>query len=291
MADLSDWLERQKKAVDALLEGYLPAQDEHPETISKAVRYSVFAGGKRLRPILVLESCRVCGGREDDALRAACAVECIHTYSLVHDDLPAMDDDDLRRGKPTTHKAFGEAVAILTGDALLTFAFEVLTVDGGAKSARLACELAGAAGARGMVGGQVLDIAKPPSSGKEDSVRSIHSMKTAALLRCACRMGAICAEATDEQLGALTNYGTNLGLAFQISDDILDETSTPEELGKATHKDLAAGKLTYPGVFGLEEASRQAREHVARAIEALEVFGPEADNLRSMAEYVARRKS
>ncbi len=289
--NLTDWLSGQKEAIDRLLEERLPTENDLAAGIHEAMRYSVFAGGKRLRPLLVLECCRACGGDPAGAADAACAIECVHTYSLIHDDLPAMDDDELRRGKPTSHKVFGEAIAILAGDALLTFAFELLTSEGSARSARLAGELAKAAGTMGMIGGQVLDITEEPREEPGDRVRSIHRMKTAALLRCACRMGAICAGSLEEKLEALTSYGLNLGLAFQIVDDILDVTSTPEELGKATQKDLAAGKLTYPGVFGTDQAALEARKHVETAIESLVVFGTEADNLRALAGYVADRKN
>jgi geranylgeranyl diphosphate synthase type II len=290
-ARLKLWLSEQKQLIDSLLEGLLPGERDFPDTIHKAMRYSVFAGGKRLRPILTLECCRTCGGDPDSAAAAACAIECVHTYSLIHDDLPAMDDDDLRRGKPTCHKAFNEATAILTGDALLTFAFELLAAKAGEKSGQLAGELARAAGTKGMIGGQVLDIAEPPCAGQSGQVRSIHEMKTAALIQCACRMGAICADAPEGKLQALTDYGRNLGLSFQIADDILDVTSTPEQLGKATQKDIAAGKLTYPGVFGLEEATLEARQLCAAAKEALSSFEAEADTLRALADYVVERKS
>ena len=288
---LIDWLSEQKKIIDRLLEERLPTESDLAIGIHEAMRYSVFAGGKRIRPVLVLESCRACGGDTSKAADAACAIECIHTYSLIHDDLPAMDDDDLRRGRPTSHKVFGEAVAILAGDALLTFAFEILSSGQDAKSARLAGELATASGTSGMIGGQVLDISEPPDSEKAARVRSIHMMKTAALLRCACRMGAISAGASEEKLDALSVYGSNLGLAFQVADDLLDVTSTPEKLGKATQKDIAAGKLTYPGVFGIDESILEARRLVETAVESLAAFGPEADNLRALAQYVTDRKN
>ena len=288
---LKDWLREQKDFIDRLLEDCLPGEADFPAAIHKAMRYSVFAGGKRLRPLLVLESCRACGGDPAKAHAAACAIELVHTYSLIHDDLPAMDDDDLRRGKPTSHKAFGEAVAILAGDALLTFAFELLAAEEGGQAHRLVGELAGAAGTKGMIGGQVLDISEPPSDEKTQHVRKIHRMKTAALLQCACRMGAICAAAPDRKLEALASYGLDLGLAFQIADDILDVTSSPQDLGKATQKDLAAGKLTYPGVFGTEEAGLEARRLVSKAKNELAGFGPEADMLRSLADYVVERKN
>jgi geranylgeranyl diphosphate synthase type II len=202
-----------------------------------------------------------------------------------------MDDDDLRRGKPTCHKAFGEAIAILAGDGLLTLAFGLLAREPPQTASRLAAELARAAGAQGMIGGQALDIAEPPAARKEERLRMIHRLKTASLMECCMHMGAICAGAAQPQLLALGSYGLNLGLAFQITDDILDVTSTPQQLGKATRKDISHGKLTYPGVFGLDRAAREAHGCVRAAVHALDSFGPEADALRLLAEYIPGRKN
>jgi geranylgeranyl diphosphate synthase type II len=259
------------------------------------------AGGKRLRPALVLETARACGGTAADAgsapdgsaLAAAGAIELIHTFSLVHDDLPAMDDDDLRRGRPTSHKVFGEAMAILAGDAMVAMAFEALAADSDpAVAPALAAELASATGPRGMIGGQVLDMA---ASGAGEAVtlaqlQALHRMKTGALLVASCRLGAIAAGATAPVLESVTRYGRHMGLAFQIVDDLLDVTSTPEQLGKATRKDAARGKTTYPGLIGIDASREEAKRQLASALEALKRVGPAAEGLRQLAEFVVRRQ-
>ncbi len=278
--------------VDTELDRILPPANTDPVTLHEAMRYTVLAGGKRLRPALTILSCRACGGRDEDSMAAACAVELIHTYSLIHDDLPSMDDDDLRRGKPSCHRQFGEAMAILAGDALLTFAFEIVASVPGA-----AAELARGAGASGMIAGQVADLEAEGTADRlsRDELRTriefIHERKTAALITASVRAGAICAAASEEQTNALTTYGQCLGLAFQITDDILDITGSAEELGKASGKDLVRGKLVHPAIFGIEQSTLRARELVSRARDSLGVFGEEADPLREITDFVVNRTS
>jgi geranylgeranyl diphosphate synthase type II len=267
-----------------------------PPKLLEAIQYSLMAGGKRLRPALVLESARACQDHRHGAdpsatvIAAAAAMELIHTFSLVHDDLPAMDDDDLRRGRPTNHKVYGEAMAILAGDAMTTIAFEILAADAEpALVPALVGELARASGPSGMIGGQVLDMddRQPPRNLAE--LQRLHRMKTGALLTASCRMGAIAAAADSHQLQALDDFGRHLGLAFQIVDDILDQTSTPQELGKATKKDAAKGKVTYPMLIGLEKSRAEARQHLAAALAAIDAFGTRAEGLRALAAFVVER--
>lgn len=264
-----------------------------PQKLLQSMRYSLDAGGKRLRPALVFETFKACGGTgasECSAFSSAGALELIHTFSLVHDDLPAMDNDDLRRGKPTNHKVFGEAMAILAGDAMMMIAFEMIAGDAQADIApKLLCELARASGPLGMIGGQVLDMEGENKSLTLEELRKIHRGKTGALLTCACRMGAICAGADERALRAVTDFGQHVGLAFQIVDDLLDETSTPEQLGKAVKKDRDRGKNTYPSLLGLEASRRQAAEQLQRAMDALEPLGDKADTLKHLAKFVVER--
>ncbi|MCA8982996.1 MAG: polyprenyl synthetase family protein [Planctomycetaceae bacterium] len=281
---------------------------ECPSRLRDAVRYSLLAGGKRLRPLLTLLSCRACGGAPRAALPAALAIEMIHTYSLIHDDLPAMDNDDLRRGRPTNHRQFGEATAILAGDGLLTHAFEVLAtrIEDPAQAVHCCRELAAAAGVVGMVGGQQADIEaesrehtpeaavsvdKIISSPGEElaALQAIHRRKTGKIITCAVRMGAILAAATAEQLDALTRYGDAVGLAFQVMDDILDCTATEEQMGKGVGKDANRDKLTYPAVLGLVESRRVAESLVRDALHSLDPFGEEAADLRVLARYIIER--
>ncbi len=263
-----------------------------PPRLIEAIKYSLMAGGKRLRPALVLECARACGGADSSpsALAAAVAMELIHTFSLVHDDLPAMDDDDLRRGRPTNHKVFGEAIAILAGDAMTTMAFEILAADADPKLVpALVTELATASGPAGMIGGQVIDMDEQHPPKKLADLQRLHRMKTGALLTASCRMGAIAGRALPEQLTALEAFGQHLGLAFQIVDDILDQTATPEELGKATKKDEAKGKVTYPMLIGLEASRREARDQLSAAMDVIQPLGSHADGLRALAEFVVNR--
>jgi geranylgeranyl diphosphate synthase type II len=259
------------------------------------VRYSVFAGGKRLRPILTVSASRAVGGREEDAILAGAAIECIHTYSLIHDDLPAMDDDDLRRGVPTNHKVFGEAIGILAGDCLLTKAFSLLSDDSlyrcdGGRLLKVAHEIAEAAGERGMLGGQTADIEAEQREVDSASLEFIHVRKTGALIVASVRAGALLGGATESQLSALTDYARNLGLAFQIADDILDMTGSPETLGKTTGKDHIKGKATYPILLGLAESKARAQELIDRALGSLSAFGNEAEPLRAIARFVIERQ-
>ena len=292
--DLDAYMAERARAVDQALDRFLPTEALPPESLHKAMRYSVFAGGKRLRPVLVAAGAEAVGGHAEAVMPAACAVEMIHTYSLIHDDLPAMDNDDFRRGVPTNHKVFGEAIAILAGDALLTLAFRLLADSAGVDAQRLrevVAEVADAAGSAGMVGGQVADIECEGKPADAATVDYIHSHKTAALIRASIRSGAILAGATPSELQALRAAGEALGLAFQIMDDILDITATSEELGKTAGKDQAQQKATYPAVHGLEVSRRRARALVADAHAALEPFGPRALPLRALGTFIIERKA
>jgi len=290
--DLKKYLARHARAVDAALNRYLPRDNAKPATIHEAMRYSLFAGGKRLRPILTLAAAETCGGAVKDAIPAACAVECIHTYSLVHDDLPCMDDDDLRRGRPTNHKVYGEGVAVLAGDALLTIAFEILAkvkpVSRHPVAAHIA-ELAHASGSRWLIGGQVADLEGEGKRLSGDELKFIHRCKTAALLTSSIRLGGMCANATTQQLKSLTDFGQALGLAFQVIDDILDVTQTTEKLGKTAGKDVKAIKATYPAIFGLDHSRTEAHRLTRKAHAALKPFGAKADTLRALADYLLER--
>jgi geranylgeranyl diphosphate synthase, type II len=285
--DVEAFLAAKGARTQAALEEYLATWHGAPPRLVDAIRYSLFAGGKRLRPALALGAAEIITGDDAPALPAACAVEMIHTYSLMHDDLPAMDDDGLRRGKPTLHRAFDEATAILAGDALLTMAFDVLAQSG---EAAVVCEVARAAGVAGMVGGQVLDLAAENQQLTLEALQQIHACKTGALIRVSVRAGAMLAGAAQGQLDALTRYAEDIGLAFQIADDVLNVTGTAEVLGKPVGSDETRHKSTYPGLVGLERARALGGEAVARANKALAVFGPEAGPFRALAHYVMERK-
>jgi len=291
---LREYLARQQSLVDAELDRLVPPETTPPETIHRAMRYSLFAGGKRIRPILCLEAARAVSDDAEDAISAACSLELIHTYSLIHDDLPALDNDDYRRGKLTNHKVFGEAMAILAGDSLLTWAFQVLSeLDAPpVRKVRLIAELATAAGTvGGMIAGQVADLegeGKPPTA---PLLESIHRAKTGALLRASLRMGAIYAGANEEQYAALSCYGEHMGLAFQIVDDLLDVEESSAALGKTAGKDAQQQKITFPAVYGLERSHRMAEEHCALAHEALKPFGERAARLGELADHIVQRKS
>ena len=287
--DATELLQRDSKLVDRYLREQLAerrADRSAPAKLFEAIEYSLFAGGKRLRPALVIESFLACdnAGGIEACLPAAGAIELIHTFSLVHDDLPAMDDDDLRRGRPTSHKVFGEATAILAGDAMMTLAFELI-----ADNPALVRELSRAAGPLGMIGGQARDIDAERQSLDLDALSSLHAMKTGALLRCAARMGAICAPASDETIARLTDFASHLGLAFQIIDDLLDVTATPQDLGKQTRKDAPRGKNTYPALLGIDGARRQAEQQLSAALSALDHLGPSASNLRTLGRFAVER--
>ncbi|HEX6564450.1 MAG TPA: farnesyl diphosphate synthase [Chthoniobacterales bacterium] len=289
---MKEYLAARQKLVDETLDRLLPKATLKPKTIHKAMRYSVFAGGKRLRPILCLAAAECCGGSVEAAMPLACAVECVHTYSLIHDDLPCMDDDDFRRGVPTSHKVFGEGIAVLAGDALLTFAFELLTLAQGWPRypvREIVQELAVAAGSRRLVAGQVVDLESEGKKISQSLLNFIHESKTAALLRSSIRLGAMSANATPAQLRNLSDFGRSLGLAFQVIDDILDVTQTTEKLGKSAGKDIAAEKATFPAVVGLEKSRKIAQKFTKEAREALRPFGKRAEVLLGMADYLLER--
>jgi geranylgeranyl diphosphate synthase type II len=278
--------------VDEALEGFLPPAETYPPLIHEAIRYSVMSGGKRLRPALVMASAEAVGGDPALVLPAACSLELIHSYSLVHDDLPAMDDDDFRRGRPTCHKVFGEAAAILAGDALLTLAFGVLAECKGVRAdsiARVLAEVAFAAGSRGLIGGQVVDTLSSDEEIDGRTLEYIHRHKTGALYRAAVRAGAILAGAADRQLTALTGYAEHLGLAFQIKDDILDIEGDEAVLGKPVGSDLKNKKATYPSLYGLAGSREKALREAQSAVAALTGFGEEADFLRKLVQFVIDR--
>ena len=290
--DLSRYLTDRTALIDRALDRFLPKAKTKPATIHEAMRYSLFAGGKRLRPVLTLAAAEACGGTIEDALPAACAVECIHTYSLIHDDLPCMDDDDLRRGRPTNHKVYGEGVAVLAGDALLTAAFEILAQTKGTKrhpAAGQIADLAHAAGSRWLVGGQVADLEGEGRPLSAAELQYIHECKTAALLTASIRLGAMSANATPAQLAALTKFGKSVGLAFQIIDDILDVTQSSEKLGKTAGKDIHAQKATYPAIHGLEKSRQTAHRLTTAARNSLKPFAARGESLRALADYLLAR--
>jgi geranylgeranyl diphosphate synthase type II len=291
-------LEERRRLVEAALDAALPGVDAWPETIHRAVRYSLFAGGKRIRPQLVLAAGEAVGGAADDVLPLACAVEMIHTYSLIHDDLPAMDNDDLRRGKPTSHKVFGEAIAILAGDALLTRAFhlmaEVPASSGAeriARRLRATAVLGEACGTTGLIGGQVMDLESENQRIAPQDLERLHRAKTGALLGACVRGGAVLGGGADADLARLDRYARAIGLAFQVVDDVLDATEAAEQLGKTAGKDAAAHKATYVSLHGIERARRMARELLDEALRALGPRGPRASGLASLAHLIVERRA
>ena len=291
---LSPFFEEDRLAVDAALERLLPAESAQPSSIHTAMRYSVFAGGKRMRPILCLETARIFSGDITPALHPACALEFIHTYSLIHDDLPALDNDDLRRGKPTCHKKFGEALAILAGDALLTLAFETIGAAPVPAERRVAIltEVAAAAGTiNGMVGGQVADIEAERKSVDAQMLEYIHRSKTAALIRASVTAGALCASASPEDVARLRRFGETIGWAFQVTDDILDVEESSAALGKTAGKDFAQQKATYPAVYGLERSHQIANELATKAIAELSPYADRSSRLREIAEFLVLRRT
>ncbi|MFN0111201.1 MAG: polyprenyl synthetase family protein [Blastocatellia bacterium] len=293
--DIKSYFKQQAAIVDAWLDRLLPQQSETPATIHQAMRYSVFAGGKRLRPILAIAAGEVFGANEQELTPVACALEMIHTYSLIHDDLPAMDNDDLRRGMPTCHVKFGEAMAILAGDALLTQAFVTLAdyeTASPERKARVLSEVARAsATVNALIGGQVLDMQSEGRPVTGAQLEEIHRGKTGALIRCSVRVGAIVGGASEAELNALTVYGEKAGLAFQVADDLLDETATSEELGKTPGKDVASHKATYPALYGIEEAKAMADQLCREAIEAVRRIDRNAERLESIARFIVERNS
>ena len=293
---LKAYLQDRRKIVEEALKRYLPSEENTPEEIYQAINYSVFAGGKRIRPILCLAALEACGGDLAPAMPVACALELIHTYSLIHDDLPAMDNDDFRRGKPTCHKVFGENIAILAGDALLTEAFVLLSR---AEKIRLPAErrlaviqeIAQAAGIAGMVGGQTLDVRREKSLPDAQVLYEIHRRKTGVLIMAAVKSGAIISGTRENKIQALADYGLNIGLAFQIADDILNVEGDRELMGKNTGSDAAKGKVTYPSLLGMECAKEKLQKHVDMAIASLSIFDKRALPLRVIAHYIMDRTS
>ena len=291
--EVQEYLRRAAQTVDAALDSLIPKLNTKPASIHKAMRYSLFAGGKRLRPAIALAAAEACGGTSEAALHAACAVECIHTYSLIHDDLPCMDDDDLRRGRPTCHIVFGEGLAVLAGDSLLTLAFEILAQAQPTPRhniADLVRELSVASGSRWLIAGQVLDLESEGKPVTKAALKFIHQANTAALLTCALRLGAMSANVTPSKLKALTDFGQALGLAFQVIDDILDVTQSTEKLGKTAGKDVKSLKATYPALFGLKKSRALAAELTEEALSALKPFGKKAVILKGIAESLLVRE-
>lgn len=295
--DLKAYLHERTALVDAALDRWLPAGEVLPPRLHEAMRYSVFAGGKRLRPVLIMAACEAVGGDPATVMHAACAMEMIHTYSLIHDDLPAMDDDDFRRGRPTNHKVFGEANAILAGDALVTEAFRLLA-DAEANrgidpviALQVIETIARCAGSQGMVGGQVVDMESEGKPIDFATLQYIHTRKTGALFLASIQAGARLGGGDAGQVAALTRYGETAGLAFQIADDILDIVGDQAEIGKDVGSDQARGKATYPALLGLSEARRRAEELRDLAIAALEPLGAPAEPLRAIARYIVDRTS
>jgi geranylgeranyl diphosphate synthase type II len=286
--DLKKYLFEKKTAIDAYIEEYFKKELDCPKELKEAMLYSLKAGGKRLRPVLVIASAEACGGKAKDVMPIALALEMIHTFSLIHDDLPAMDDDDLRRGLPTSHKKFGEAAAILAGDALLSEAFACLSKCGSTEIIR---DIAAATGAAGMTGGQALDLAAEGKKVSYDELRNIHKLKTGALILVSITSGAKAAHAAPDQLSALSEYGRGIGLAFQITDDILDIEGTTEELGKPARSDTKNEKSTYPAILGIDKSKKLARELVDTAYSSLAEFDAKADPLREIARYILARKN
>ena len=291
--DINTYLSESKKLVDECLDRLLPLESEAPSTIHRAMRYSVFAGGKRVRPILVLASGESLDGNREVLLHIGAGIEMMHTYSLIHDDLPALDNDDLRRGRPTCHKVFGDAMAILAGDSLMTRCYQVLAdLPGIEDSARIAIirEIAAATGTiKGMVGGQVVDLESEGKTVDSDVLEYIHQSKTGAVLTACVRCGAIAAGAEPPELHALTEFGNKIGLVFQIVDDILDITASSEVLGKTAGKDVKAKKVTYPAFYGVEASRQKARELVSSALQDIRDFDAGADALRNIARFVISR--
>ncbi len=295
--NIAEYLERKRLDVDRFLDQVAPPAAIPPTALHDSLRYSLMAGGKRVRPILTIAAAEALGETPPGLMAAACSLELIHTYSLIHDDLPSMDNDDYRRGKPTNHKVYGEAMAILAGDALLTMAFDLISRPDLMKGCdpvrqvRIIQELAFGSGNMGMVGGQVFDIQAENKDIDLSTLQNIHKHKTGMLIRAAVRMGAIAAGSNDRQLDDMTGYAEDIGLAFQIADDVLNVTGTREELGKNPNTDAERGKKTYPTFYGVEGAKKLADDCVGRAINRLSSFGPSADPLREIARYITARKN
>jgi len=294
--DIKKYLHENKEAVDSFFHNYFKEQHK-PAILQEAMLYSLFAGGKRIRPILAIASFEACGGNPDEIVPYASTLELIHTYSLIHDDLPSMDDDDLRRGKPTNHKVYGEAIAILAGDALLTEAFSILSDTSFCRTIKKTDllkalqEIAVASGLRGMVAGQVQDILSEDSTPDKDTLQFIHMHKTAALICASVKIGHILSGSSEDKLGAIMSYGNNIGLAFQVIDDILDIDGDTEEMGKPVGSDERIKKMTYPRLYGIEKSRDIAKQLVTDAVSSLRVFSAEADTLREIALYLLNRRN
>ena len=291
----SELLQRKNRVENILIE-YFRDKQGHQKTVVESMEYSINAGGKRLRPILLIEVCKLLGGNEEDALTFACAVEMIHTYSLIHDDLPAMDDDDFRRGKPTNHKVYGEGVAILAGDGLLNLAFETMLekilenpklMDRGVRAMHI---ISNASGVKGMIGGQVVDLESEGKRIDEETLEFIHLTKTSAMIEASIKAGAVIGGATEKQYTELENYGRSIGLAFQIVDDILDVTGDEEKLGKKVGSDIDNEKSTYPSLYGIEKSKKMAAELFEKSLRSLEIFDGQADFLRELVEFLRVRE-
>ncbi len=295
--DIAEYLKVKKRAIDMALEKIIPKETDFPQSLHKAMRYTLFPGGKRIRPILAMAAYEVVGGRGNGILPYACGLELIHTYSLIHDDLPALDNDDYRRGKPTSHRVFGEALAILAGDALLTEAFRLMNKEGlrGEMDSRVAMEaideISRSAGFAGMIAGQVVDIESEGKKVELPTLEFIHTHKTGSLILVSIRTGGRLGGAGDNEMEALTRYGKAVGLAFQITDDILDVEGSRASMGRAPGVDMAREKNTYPALLGLEESKRRCNELINQAVAALELFGNKGGPLREIALYIGERTS
>lgn len=293
---LSEYLKSRQEIINRSLKEIIPSEKTFPSTIHRSMRYSLMAGGKRLRPILAIASAESVGGKMKEVLPLACAIEMIHTYSLIHDDLPAMDNDDLRRGMPTSHKVFGEGIAVLAGDALLTHAFIIMSDPaygmGISPEDRLIIinELSRASGTQGMIGGQVLDLEAQGRNPGLEELSEIHRLKTGCLITVSVRIGAIAAGARKDEIEALSEYGQYLGLAFQITDDILDLEGSEKDLGKPAKSDIASQKATYPALMGIPESKERARQAIEKAVSAIDSFDKKAEPLRLIARYTIKRK-
>lgn len=293
LPDFSDYLRSRCEFVDALLDRVIPRVEIRPSTLHQAMRHSIFAGGKRLRPVLCIAAAEACGGSKESAGFNACAVECLHTYTLIHDDMPCMDDDDLRRGVPTCHKVYGDGIAVLAGDALQALAFELITRTRATvrhTTGDMVAELAKTSGSLHLVGGQVADVEGEGKQLPLEDLRFVHESKTAALLTSSIKLGAMTADADEEKMAALQRFGMAAGLAFQIIDDILDVTQTSEKLGKSAGKDLTSEKSTYPSLIGLEASREEAHRLTTEALEALECFGSAGLRLRQLADHLLARE-
>lgn len=292
--NLTEYLRRQSEIVDEALERLLPGASESPAVVHEAIRYSTLNGGKRIRPILALAASDAVGGKVEATLPAACAIECIHSFSLIHDDLPCMDNDDFRRGRPTTHRAFDEATALLAADGLIALAFEIVAGTPGVPASvvvEVSRLIARATGTRGMVGGQILDMQAQGRDVDLSEVEEIHRRKTGALLETAVVIGGMLGGGSEEQVSALSRYGRKIGLAFQIADDILDLQGDPEKLGKTVGSDLRMQKSTYPSIIGIEKSRQMAEDAIDDALAALTIFDERADPLRHIARYIIERET